>query len=294
MAQASAGARRLISLFDAAGARLAVTYNGLALNSPSELIADKDCYRIEAVASKSALDYILELRSQKPGAEIYNMHKVTRVVTLAGRIVAPSRAKLHDKIEAMAAAFDPDTITFNHAADPFLAMTFKTLTTDTTNFPGGQMFSKYLCLPGAVYEPVVGSKGFTAAIRMPMLMKDPRRYLVTQASKTGAGTATNIGDFRSWPTLTITMAGAGSATYQFTNTATINTTHLVLALNGLANLDVVVVDFENRTIKVNGTLNMALYVSGDYCYVEPGSNVLTYANTTNATSVLTYYPAYSV
>lgn len=298
VAQARPGARRLISLFDAAGARLALAYNGLTVNSPSDTIEStsgaEDAYRINAVASKTALDYVLEIQSQRPGAEIYNMHKVTRVVTLSGRIVGPTRAKLHDKIEAFAEAFDGDKIRFNNASNPFLPLTFTTLTTDTTNYPSGQMACKYLAMPGAIFEPVVGGKGYTARISMPMLLRDPRRYLVAQSTKTGAGTTTNLGGFRSWPTLTITMAGAGSATYRITNTATTNTTILTLDLSGRANADVVVVDFEHRTIKVNGTLTMSLYVSGGWTEAEPGNNVLTYANTTNATSVFSYFPAFSV
>ena len=282
--------------------RLAMTYNGLTLNSPSDTLGGAtgpDTYEINTVAGLTAFDYLSEINQQRDGLEVYPFRKVSRIVTLRGIIRAPSVAKLHDKIKALANAFDPAKIGHDNASNPFLAFDFDVPTTDTANYATGLVPSRYYALPMRVPDPVIDyAVGYTASFDIVLLMRDPRRYLQTAATQVGAATIANSkADYRSWPTLTITMAGAGSAAYAYTNNpalAGIATSTLTLDLSGMALNDVVVVDMERRTITKNGTATPSLYVSGNYFEIEPGDNVVSIANATNATSSLSFRPAFSI
>lgn len=308
MAEARAGACALIGLYGGAAGvrgsttRLLITYNGLSLNNPADTLVAQttgpNTYEIDTVAGSTAMDYLSEVNQQRDGLEVYPFRKVNRIVTLRGIIRAPSVAQLHDKIKALANAFDPAKIGHENS-DPFLALDFSVPTTDLANYPTGYAASRYYALPMRVPDPVIDyAVGLTASFDIVMLMRDPRRYLQTAVTKTGSGTISNSkADYRSWPTLTITMAGAGNAAYAYTNNpalAGIATSTLTLDLSGCVNNDVVVVDMERRTITKNGASAMSMYVSGNYFEIEPGDNVISIANTANATSVLSFEPAFSI
>lgn len=293
------------------GTRLAITYNGLTLNNPSDTLTGAtgpDTYEINSVVGKTNFDYISELNQQRDGMEVYPFRKVNRVETLRGTIRAPSQAKLHDKIKALANAFDPAKIAHDNdptGANPnniFLAFDFSAPTTDTANYASGLVPSRYYALPLVIPEPVIDmSTGFAGFFDVTLLMRDPRRYWQTLSTQAGAATIDNsLGDYMSWPTLTITMAGAGSATYSVTNTTSLHgAVALVLNLSTCQNLDVVTVDFERRKITRtrSGTTSdfMSAYVSGDYFHIDPvASNAITYVNATNATSSLSYRRCWSI
>lgn len=300
-----------------AGTRLAMTYNSLTLNSPNDTLVSRamtagpDTYEINSIVGKTNFDYISELNQQRDGMEVYPFRKVNRIETLRGTIRAPSQAKLHDKIKALANAFDPAKIAHDNdptGANPnnmFIAFDFSTPTTDTSNYASALVPSRYYALPLVIPEPVIDmSTGFAAFFDITLLMRDPRRYWQTLSTLAGAGTIDNsLGDYRSWPTLTITMAGAGSATYSVTNTTTLHgAVKLTLDLSTCQNLDVVTIDFERRKITRTRSATtsdfMSAYVSsvGDgYFHIDPvASNAITYANTTNATSSLSYRRCWSI
>jgi hypothetical protein len=284
----------MISLFTDAGAKLPITYNGLTLNDPDDPV--DDAYEIDLATPHSNYIAIADERPTGDGTEIYEARKVSKAYLLAGRVTAPTYAELYDKIEALAAAFDPALLSFNNASTfGFLALDFSTLTNDTTNYPTGIMSCRYYARPLTSIDRLptkFDGKSFLFSI--PLMMRDPRRYLQTTSTQTGAGTITNIGDYPSPATLTITMAGAGSATYAARNNAVIGDETLTLNLSGRSNGQVVVVDMDAKTITVDGTSMPSLYVSGDYWPVEPGANVITFTNTTNATSVVSYRRAFSL
>ena len=275
--------------------RLAIAFNGLTLNNPSD--DPQNTYEVNTSAPLTNLDYVSELNQGRDGMEIYAFRKVNKIETLQGFIRAGSLEALADKIVALGKAFDPALIGHDHAADPFTnKLTFSVPTTDTTTFPSGLVSSFYYALPMRVPEPIINfATGLTAAFDITMIMRDPRRYYATQGSKSGGGSISNtIGNYPSPATLTITMAGAGSATYKAQNTTTVHGAQaLTLDLSGLSASDVVVVNMDRKTITINGTSDMSPYVSGDYWHIDPGTNTIAYTNGTNATSVVTYYPAFS-
>lgn len=281
------------------GTRLPIVYNGLTFNSASDVAESlsqaPEFTRLESYAGQTAIDYIKENNERRDGIEVYNAHKLGRIHRLNGTMGAPTLAKLADRITAFAAAFDPSTIAFKNS-DPFLPLTFSVPTNDTANYVSGLIPCQYHVLPIEMPEPVISTVGigFGAKWGVTLLAKDPRRFAQSTGGRTGAGSITNLGDFRSWPTLTITMSGAGNAAYAYTNTGPTEAKTLTLNLSGLVNTNVVTVDCERRTISVGTTLRMDLYVSGDYPQIQPGSNTVAIANTSNTTTVTTYRPAWSL
>lgn len=295
--QGTAGAR-------GGATRIVMSYQGLSLNNPSDTLSGAsgpDTYEINTAVGGTSLDYISEVNPQRDGLEIYPMRKVSRVLTMKGTIRAPSLAVLHDKIKALALAFDPARIAHDQLLDAdnmFTAFDFSVPTADTANYASGLVPSRYYALSLRIPDPVIDySTGFAAFFDVVLLIKDPRRYWQTQSTLSGAGTINNaLADYFSWPTLTITMAGAGSATYSITNTTSLHGAKtLVLNLSGLANGNVVTVNMERRSIKVGTTETASLYVSGDYFHIDPvASNAIAYTNPTNATSVVTYRRAWCI
>lgn len=293
------------------GARLAVTYNGLTLNNPSDTLvgaSGPDTYELNTAVGSTSLDYLSEVNQQRDGLEVYPFRKVSRIETVRGVVRAPSQAKLHDKIKALANAFDPAKIAHDNdptGANPnnmFLAFDFSVPTLDTANYATGLVPSRYYALPFRIPDPVIdNSTGFAAFFDLIMLMRDPRRYWQTLTTQAGAATIDNsLADYMSWPTLAITMTGAGSATYSVTNTTTLHgALALVLDLSNCLNGDVVTVDFERskitRTRSGVVTDRPSYYVSGDYFHMDPvASNAIAYANTTNTSSSLSFRRAWSI
>lgn len=272
-----------------------MSYNGLSLNNPAD--SDLSSYEINTVVGQTSMDYTSEVNQQRDGLEVYPFRKVSRMVTLNGTIRATSQANLYDLIKALANAFDPVKIAHDNAADPFIAFDFSSPTADTANYATGYVPSRYYAVPLRIPDPVINyAVGDTAYFDATLLLRDPRRYLQTATTQTGAGTIANsLADYMSPATLTITMSGAGSATYSVTNTTTKDgAVALVLDLSGLSNGDVVVVDMDHRSITLNGASASSRYVSGNYFHIDVGNNVIAYANTSNASSVLSFRRAFSI
>lgn len=273
--------------------RLAITYNGLTLNNPADAV--NDTYQVDSVTPATQFDTITDPSPGTDGMEAYNVFKAARLLTLKGVIRSPTVAGLYDKVKALAAAFDPAKITHENTGGGFLKMTFSVPTLDTTNYSTGLVPSFYYARPRDIPEPTDSTlMGTDLPFKIDMLLVDPNRYYQTQSSLTGAGTISNtLADYRSYPTVTITMAGAGSATYTYGLTNSIDAAvSLVLNLSGTVNTDVITIDSLNSRILKNGTDTPSLYVSGAYPLIEPGTNTVTLTNTTNATTVTTFYPAF--
>ena len=274
--------------------RLAITYNGLTLNNPADAI--NNTYQIDSVTPATQFDTITDPSPGSDGMEAYNVFKAARLLTLKGVIRAPSVAALYDKVKLLALSFDPAKITHENPSGGFLKMTFSVPTLDLTDYSTGLVPSFYYARPRDIPEPTDSTlMGTDLPFKIDMLLIDPNRYYQTQSSQTGAGAIANtLADYRSYPTITITMAGAGSATYTYGLTNSIDAAvSLVLNLSSTVNTDVITVDPQNARILKNGTdATGTFYVSGAYPLIEPGTNTVTLTNVTNATTVTTFYPAF--
>jgi hypothetical protein len=284
----------MISIFKADGTRLGIAYNGLTLNNPAD--ADNDRFEVNTVTTADAYSAAIEEEPADDGVESYLVRKTMRSVRIEGILRAPTLARLYDRQKALFAAFDPSKVSHeNQSVNGFLALDFSTPTTDTTNYATGLVPSRYYARCAKSLPPPDSQfTGFSVPFVIDLLIADPRRYWQTASTQSGAGTIDNsLADYRSWPTLTITMSGAGNAAYTYQNASTIGgTKSIVLNLSTMVNADIVVVDMKTKKITKNGVETPSLYVSGSFFEVEPGSNVITITNGTNAASVLGWRRAF--
>jgi len=291
----------MIGLHDDNGtSRLAVAYNGVALNTLTLSSAGARSLKYgtttEVVGTRTAMDYLSEPNQWLDGIELYGMRKTSRIVVLRGFTFGRDISELYDNCAALGRYTDPSLISFQNPTAYFLPLTFSTPTRDTTNFPTGLAASKYVGIPIRMIEPqmMTAGNGLSAQWELNLLLQEPKRFLQTASTRAGAGTTTNIGTDRSYPVLTFTLSGGGAAAFTIQNVATYQgTVSLVLDLSAY-NSGTWTVDFRERSIKQGTTVRPDVFVSGDFFSIEPGSNVISYTDSASTTGAhtLTYYPSY--
>lgn len=281
------------AFLDSARTRNPLVYNGLTIN---QRIAgsNKDIVEINTIRSETPVQSIREPREYGSGLEVYGAFKRGKRLILQGVIRAATHGALYDRIEEVAAAFDPDIVSHdNPDGFGFLPLDFDVPTADTANFPTGLMPCRYYARAEQAFEPPISQyAGIAVPFNLPLLAADARRYLQSVSQLTGAGAADNsLATVWSWPILTIAMTGAGASNFTIGNVESSGS--LVLNLAGRSNGQSVEVDMERRQITVNGTDAPELYVSGNFWHIEPGINTITISDNTNASASLTWRPAFS-
>jgi hypothetical protein len=280
----------MIGLYNEAGTRLAIGYNGVTLNNPSELPFSK--YEVNDVTSLTSIDYIREGRPTEDGSIRSVPRKPQRVIRLRGMVRASSYAGLFDAAAALASATDPSLMARVHGDTYTPDLTFSVPTLDTTTWPTGLIPCRYSGIAlGTVDATVSQANGMVVPFSIDLFLADPRRYSQSQGTRSGAGTATNSGDYITYPTVTIAMTGAGSASYAVGN-STVGKT-VTLNLSGCVNGDSIVVYMDRYLVTKNGTPDSSLIVgTPGWFYLLPGANTITLANTTNATTTTNFYVAW--
>lgn len=284
--------------------RLGITYYGnstIILNNPAD--QPEDSMFLDDIGISPVDDAVLENKQGKDGMEAYQFFKNGLMIRMRGIIHAPTQARLYDRAETLAHAFDPALLSRRTEATTlgFRKLVFNVPTQDTTNFPTGLMECFYYARAlSSVTFARSNDAGYNQTFEIEMLVRDPRRYLLALSTRTNEGAMNNlVADYPSWPTVTITMTGAGrSPNNGVRNSGSLGGAKtLWLDLTGCVNGDVITVDMERRIIKKNGNLAMNLYDSGDYWEVEPSNNTQSFEVVFNtginlaATSV-TWYPAF--
>ena len=79
--------------------RLAMAYRGLTIND--------DSYPVASIAVDHRYDSVIEANAQIDGMEAYGSRRMVTMLTVEGIVKADSVSQLHDRIEALNAAFDP-------------------------------------------------------------------------------------------------------------------------------------------------------------------------------------------
>lgn len=281
------------AFLDSRQARNPLTYNGLTFN---QIIggSKKDIIEVNSVRVQTQVESIRERHEYGDGLEAYGAYKRGKVLTLQGVIRASTHGALYDRIAEVAAAFDPALVSRdNPDTFGYLALDFSVPTADTANFTTGLMPCRYYVRAEAAFEPPFSQyAGIAVPFVLPLLAADARRYLQALSQFAGAGGADNsIATAPSWPTLSLAMIGPGSTAFTATNAEASGS--LVLNLSGCVNGDSVFVDMERREITKNGSSAPALYVSGDFWSMEPGTNSISYSNATHASPTLTWRPAFT-
>lgn len=263
--------------------------------------AEADTYRVERFDPSR-----IQLRDQREplhllaGGDLGDASKTFRYLGVSGMIVASSQANLDDAISAMMATFDIDECQLaSPSTEGILPFTFYSPTAIVGYTPAQK--ERFLVRPAG--SPVITprrSGGLQVPYALELVAADPRRYLdalTTITLNSGnsftqtcpnwtAGVGTHV-----FPLVTITMTGAGSATFSF-DLAGDTGGALVLNLSGLANGNVVTVDCSTGIIKVGSTFRADLRTSAvgtSMPFIVAGGAAATATNTTNVSSVVVTY-----
>jgi hypothetical protein len=213
-------------------------------------------------------------------------------IRLDGVLSAPTLSELYDAKKLLAEVTDPTLAAQRYPTYAGgLILDF-----DVPTYVNGSLTelvpSRYYVRSRRVAVPIDSSyTGKSAGFGIELEVYRPWRYSQSTKSMTGNGTARNMGDATLFPTLTITLAGAGHAAYTATNSTTSEA--LVLDLSG-AGAGTIVVEVLDKTILDDGVDAPGLYSSGAFPTLAEGANTIAYTNTTNATSVLSWREAWSV
>ncbi len=110
-------------------------------------------------------------------------------------------------------------------------------------------------------------EGNTCRFSLYLQAADPRMYYTVDqtASRSNAGNITadnTLAGFPSWPILTFTFTGSGSAHVGIRKNST--GTKLVIDATGCVLNDVLTVDMEQHLIQLNGVNAMSRYLSGPW------------------------------
>jgi hypothetical protein len=285
----------MIPVFKTDTLRNPMAYNGLTINVQNGG-TDGEQQNIIEVTKTSAHTTIRttqEARQNTEGLLATKAYKAGRVYLIEGFVRHSTYGGLHDLVASLAAAYDPGYATHQDQTNfGFLAFDFDVPTADDVTYPSGFQASRIYARAMSTVEPIMDDAiGLAAPFDIQLLLREPVRYLQTAESRTGAGTLTMKGNHPSWPTVTITMSGAGNAAFAIGNSTEGKT--LTLNLSGMVNNDIVVVDMLNRRITKNGVEDMTSYVSGDYWHVHHGANTITVANGTNASAVVSARSAFA-
>jgi len=132
--------------------------------------------------------------------------------------------------------------------------------------------------------PQVAGDNLSGRIRkstVKLKIQDPRKYLQTTTTLSGAGTATNAGTFTTPIKITITASGATSTSLQITNSTTSESIYVTTALSAG---QVLIINTANHSCTLDGTEKRSM-LSGSTTWwkLNPGSNTLAVTNGTNCT-----------
>lgn len=234
------------------------------------------------------------------GGTLGRVHKGLLGLRLRGRIREPDAAylgELADRERAMRAAFDPYQCYLDSpTTDGAYALDYSSPTTDTATYASGRIALRRYMRPVSLS---LSENLVSHAIPFDLVLSaaDPREYEQTEQTITltpasASQAALNRGNTSAPWKATITMAGAGSATFGLDDTGDALTA-IVLDLSGMVNNDVVVVYGENsgpygRGLRVtkNGVDNFALKTSTPATWFSllAGSRTIAITNHTNVTS----------
>ncbi len=122
-------------------------------------------------------------------------------------------------------------------------------------------------------RPLGGLHGFE--FEVPLIAPDPRILANTATTITAAGTATNTGNFKASPVLTVTGVAAGPIVLTRTAPGATRTVSITTAVPGGQQL---VVDFKARTVLLNGVNRYDLVTATPQWFdIEAGANTIGYS-----------------
>jgi len=247
------------------------------------------------VDSASFLDTVAqnteEPRATDSGIIDYGIQLGKGTARIPVTLIAYTESAMNGLIQTFKQAFDPDLLeedpTYGEVAGKGGYHPFKwTEVVDSTT----RAFQIYL---KSIETPKVAMDNLAGLIRTSVLQlkaQDPRKYLQSSVTLTGAGTATNVGTTSTPVEITITASGATATNLTITNTTR---SEAMVISTALANTDVLVIDTRLHSVKLNGVERRDyLSSTSKWIYLSPGANTITLANNSNCTVATKFYSAW--
>lgn len=220
----------------------------------------------------------------EPGIIDYGVKFGKGVAVIPIELFATSESKMAGLIQDMKEAFNPDLLEADTTyGETTVYMGYHPFKWSETVDSISRAFQIYLKSEETPILEQDSLAGLFRTGRLKLKARDPRKYLQTASTRTGAGGGTNAGTIDTPVTITITASGATSTSLQIIN-ATKVPAEVIYITTALANNDVLVIDTLLHSIKLNGVEKRS-YVGSNtkWWMMHPGQNTLTYNNGTNAT-----------
>jgi len=280
-------------------------YRGLTLNGQRTAAGLLDKTVVDFVRV-SRFDFSkLQIRDQRAtrelgtGGDLGDAADTFRYLSLAGMVVGSTGEKLADMVSRIFQTFDVEEAQLASPTTRGLSDLTFTCPTEIAGYTPYQV-EKFIARPAGY--PVIHerqSEGLSRPFAVELVCEDPRRYrnaITTVTLNSGNSFSALCANWnalvgrQTMPLFTVSMAGAGSATFTLTDGART----FILDLSGMVNTDVVTVDMATGIIKKNGVLSAFLRTSpvDTFFGVGRGGTTITATNTTNVSSVaIAYYEA---
>ena len=227
-----------------------------------------------------------------------NGRRIVMIVSVYGSTRGDAWDKLADLQEAFSPtiAYDADSANLGFLALDFYRPTADIATWPTSANPSGipqRIYARPLFPPRyPLQRDGDGGTGVALDTRVEMIARDPRIYHQTQQSvslSTSSQTATNRGNYPSWPIVTFSITATGSSAL------TVVTAGYSVAINfSSQSSGDFTLDYSNRTLEAGGTSYANLYTGTPvFKQIAAGGSVVYLVNATGLTATMTYREAWA-
>lgn len=290
----------------------AISYNGLTISGVTRSSGGLPAYGMQierANFSDAEVTSYVDKSALQDGVDVGDVYLGRRVLNIRASVFGTSQGDAWDRLADFLAAFNPrlaynaDTANLGFLPFDFYQPTADIATWATSAYPNGIPL-RFYCRPAALptWEVLRDSTGGAASgglafdVSVPLVMRDPRKYLQTAQTLTVTGSsqsATYRGNYPTWGTITITKTSAAGPS-NFTVVLSGQTS--VFDLSSAGGLGYTI-DYERKLFYLtsSGASRMSWVTTGiNGDEIDPdGSTTISMANSTGLTVTLSYREAFA-
>lgn len=264
--------------------------NRIILN---DVTTDTTKYILTGVPTASDTD-VLNTEDEKPeevGIIDYGSKLGRGVFVFPITLFAATTAKMNELIQTLKQALNPDLLetdaTYGEDTKYYGYHPLEWSETVGETSRAFRVFAKPKEIPQVATDALSGNIRKTT---LEFKIADPRKYLQTQSTLSGAGTANNAGTYTTPVVITVTASGATSTSLTITNSTTSESIYVTTALSAG---QVLVIDTGAHSVKLNGTETRSM-LSGTskWWLLNPGNNTLALSNDSNTSVSFAWYSAW--
>ncbi len=246
------------------------------VTDPTKYVLVDNQFFLDTVANN-----VEEEKPSEPGIVDYGVKMGKGTASIPITLYALTDAKMSKLIQDLKESFNPDLLeadpTYGESTDygGFLPLKWtEDVDGVSRNF---QIYLKSMETPQVVQDSIAG---LIRRAQLKLKARDPRKYLQSLVTLSGAGVANNVGTYPTPVVITITASGTTSGSLQITNTTTGKSIYVTTPLT---TGQVLVIDTFYHSVKLGG-VDKRSYVgnNSDWFTLSPGNNTLSIVNGTNA------------